>query len=888
MSVTKLLEQADKLLEKGKAEEALAKLQAAFAQDPSNELAANKLARTFVALGKQAEAVNIYKQLGVRAGSSGKSQKAVALFRQGLEIDPGNLEIIEKLAPECEAIGKLSEAATYAKQVLGHYLPRKRYLDALAALALLARVQPNDEGIRQAWLELLIYVRLEPQLQKALVCLCGPPGISLSEFPVGGDPTKISELLVRAIENLMPFFPTDPVLPYTLAWVAYRQNRERDVFKFLAECFKRDQNFSLGVLLFGRVLSEKKRLEETLFVYKYVKEILPKDKSSDLRSLAQQLASFEEKNGWLNFADGFGGQSTEVAPVEFVAKFLPGYQVAGSADGDSTNKANSETSQATDIFAQRGTEGRSQVVGSAQTEPEQKVVVPTEIEMPAPEAEASMVIQFTGDATKIVDLSSPQMNSQPTKTAVSAPQATSGRYKKEDTEPAPPPTEEPELKPEFEATKIFSPLELLDVEKERLKFKRVKFHSRVVPMNERIVPPVEAEGEATKFFEVKQETKTVVKADGVAGEDQSKVESHEQPPADTKTIAKSQSDTKTVARASDKAGVEPQELQNTKTVVQANRKGEKNPTLASVEDPSVSLPQATEGATSTVAMSASDTQVAPDVNADESESADLGEDLLRLETKQINGVSSVEKTSAETQIIPEPTPDVVSVEKILQRAERYLASQNYYMARKSFKVAETLGASAAEIKAKLQEIRKLEYPGAIYNSQSDDKLSLKSRDKLLRDLEAELDIGSLQDNEETLRVGEAVRKIRPKIDAALNGSSPRVRLDLGVAFFEMGLFDEANNQFELAGREDRSLKREADYLRAQALLQKKDYPGAVSLLKTLCTDPGLRDKEKLPALYLLAEAYEEMQQPKRSKKYFEKVAELDSNYRSVRDKLESK
>ena len=77
-------------------------------------------------------------------------------------------------------------------------------------------------------------------------------------------------------------------------------------FRFLRECLRREPDFCLGTLLFARSLAESKKLNEALFVYRYFKERMPVDRSSDMLTLNRLLESFLEKNGWIRFMEDGG------------------------------------------------------------------------------------------------------------------------------------------------------------------------------------------------------------------------------------------------------------------------------------------------------------------------------------------------------------------------------------------------------------------------------------------------------------------------------------------------------------------------------------------------------------------------------------------------------
>jgi tetratricopeptide (TPR) repeat protein len=311
MSVQKLIAEADKLLDKGKVPEALEKLKTAFNSEPMNQLVATKLANIFVESGDSAKAAKVYVGLANRLSEAGKAQVAIAVYKQALEINPDDIELKFRFAKECEGLGKIGDALVYAQQVLQYYIQRKKYFDASNIMPLLVRVHTKDESYKLAWVEVMQYSQAEQKLSHLLVALCGPPGLSSTEFPTGGEPTALSETLYEALKRLAAWFPRDAKIAYAIAWCAYRRDKKRDFFYYISESLRRDPDFCLSMLLFSRWLAEQQKLNESLFVYKFVKERLAADKSVDMLTLNRQVESFIEKNGWISFTDGMGEEALD-------------------------------------------------------------------------------------------------------------------------------------------------------------------------------------------------------------------------------------------------------------------------------------------------------------------------------------------------------------------------------------------------------------------------------------------------------------------------------------------------------------------------------------------------------------------------------------------------
>jgi tetratricopeptide (TPR) repeat protein len=304
--MSKLVSEADRLLEKGKIPEAIEKLKAALKDDPLNQLVATKLANAFIENDEKDNAIKVFTQLANRLSEAGKSQIAIAIYKQAIDLDPKDIGLKVRFATECESVGKIGDAMGQANLAFRYYIRRKKYFDAANILPLMVRLQPKDEKLKMNWIEVLQLSQADQKLVHLLVALCGPPGIVSADFSVGGDPSTLSETLYENLKKLVAFFPSDPKVAYTVAWAAHKIGKNIDFYRYLRECLRRDPDFCLGLLLFSRVLAEKQKLNESLFVFKYMKERMPADRSVDLLTVNRLVDSFVEKNGWISFTDGMG------------------------------------------------------------------------------------------------------------------------------------------------------------------------------------------------------------------------------------------------------------------------------------------------------------------------------------------------------------------------------------------------------------------------------------------------------------------------------------------------------------------------------------------------------------------------------------------------------
>jgi len=108
--------------------------------------------------------------------------------------------------------------------------------------------------------------------------------------------------------------------------------------------------------------------------------------------------------------------------------------------------------------------------------------------------------------------------------------------------------------------------------------------------------------------------------------------------------------------------------------------------------------------------------------------------------------------------------------------------------------------------------------------------------------------------------------------------------DLGVAYKEMGLVDEAISEFQKALRGAANRVRTCEAL-GQCFLEKKQLAVAVTILKRALNEPDVGDERLVGVLYLLGYISEALGKPADAKGYYERVFAVDIQFRDVGDRL---
>jgi pilus assembly protein FimV len=107
--------------------------------------------------------------------------------------------------------------------------------------------------------------------------------------------------------------------------------------------------------------------------------------------------------------------------------------------------------------------------------------------------------------------------------------------------------------------------------------------------------------------------------------------------------------------------------------------------------------------------------------------------------------------------------------------------------------------------------------------------------------------------------------------------------DLGIAYKEMGLLDDAINEFKVAREGCMGKKREVECLSMSGTLQgmKGDFSAAVEAFKLALASEHSQGEIEKALRYELAAAYDASEQPGKALFHFQKVQEVDPAYREV-------
>jgi tetratricopeptide (TPR) repeat protein len=131
-----------------------------------------------------------------------------------------------------------------------------------------------------------------------------------------------------------------------------------------------------------------------------------------------------------------------------------------------------------------------------------------------------------------------------------------------------------------------------------------------------------------------------------------------------------------------------------------------------------------------------------------------------------------------------------------------------------------------------------------------------------------------------------LRKFKQGVAENVDDEDYDSHYDLGVAYKEMGLTEEAIAEFQraLRGTERRARTYEA---LGQCFLDLGQAAVATSLLQRAMQEPGMDDQQLVGVLYLLGRAAEMLHQGGDAVRYYERVLAVDITFSDVSDRIGS-
>lgn len=266
---------------------------------------------------------------------------------------------------------------------------------------------------------------------------------------------------------------------------------------------------------------------------------------------------------------------------------------------------------------------------------------------------------------------------------------------------------------------------------------------------------------------------------------------------------------------------------------------------------------------------------------------DLGDDLLENTIESVSPIQSEEKFDPQDKL---KSAEIFFSEGFLEEAKRVLRE----IIRKDPR--------SVQAKRRLEAIQNKEIESLLkVYPESDNYPEQESPDRVTGQLLKDLGMEDLNEESEFLSA-EELKSFEKKIDTLYSNSSDQERIDLGIAFLTMGLVSLAENQFRIVASHSPLRKSHpkqpffekevihilsANYLLILTLLDSGKHFEAVLLAESIACSGDLSNDLKVHFYYLLGRAQEGLGNFGAAKEFYHQAALIDSDYRDVKDRINS-
>ncbi|MCL5277914.1 MAG: tetratricopeptide repeat protein [Deltaproteobacteria bacterium] len=165
----KLIESASKFIAKNQLDKAIKDLQKVLELEPKNNQVALKIAELFLKLDKKQDAVNYYELASNMFRDSGFYDKAIAVYRQVLSLSPLSADNYLKLAELFRKKNLTAEAVSNYKVAIAIYEKEGKVQDALKILKTITELEPSNLPGRMKLASLYIKNGLKSEAYKEFV-----------------------------------------------------------------------------------------------------------------------------------------------------------------------------------------------------------------------------------------------------------------------------------------------------------------------------------------------------------------------------------------------------------------------------------------------------------------------------------------------------------------------------------------------------------------------------------------------------------------------------------------------------------------------------------------------------------------------------------------------
>ena len=227
----KYLAAAQKYLERGSLEKALAEFQNAVKEDAKDTRTWLRMAEVHVRLGQNDKATEVYQKTVDLYVEQGFFQRAVAVYKNIIKLAPESVEARLKLADVYRQLGLFSDAIQHLEQAVSLHQKAGRISEALAAMKQILDLNPDQPATRIRYAEMAVQA--------------GQPDEAVPQFREAANLLKAqgrTDEFTRVAERILYYQPDDLALSKEVASGYLDRNNARAALARLKPCFDANQS----------------------------------------------------------------------------------------------------------------------------------------------------------------------------------------------------------------------------------------------------------------------------------------------------------------------------------------------------------------------------------------------------------------------------------------------------------------------------------------------------------------------------------------------------------------------------------------------------------------------------------------------------------------------
>ena len=279
----KHLAAAQKYLERGSFEKALAEFQNAVREDPKDTRTWLRMAEIYVRLGHNDKATEVYQKTVDLYVEQGFFQRAVAVYKNIIKLSPDFVDARIKLAEVFRQLGLLSDAVQQLEQAATLYQKSNRQGEALTALKQIIDLNPEQPNPR------IRYAELASQT--------GAIKEAIAEFAEAARLVKAqgrTEEFLRVAERLLHYEPDNHAMAMEVAAKYLEHNNARAALSRLKSVFEANPKDPAVLDLLARTFEQLGQPHKTLPVLKELARVYGEcGRISERNQTAQRVLSMD-------------------------------------------------------------------------------------------------------------------------------------------------------------------------------------------------------------------------------------------------------------------------------------------------------------------------------------------------------------------------------------------------------------------------------------------------------------------------------------------------------------------------------------------------------------------------------------------------------------------